>query len=254
MRIIKVFPLIFLVVIFFGCNKQWKQKNITVNGTPTLLKEKRDVHVIFDSSELESWEDVKDVLILEAQKKAILDIAKKWLGESLLLKTTNQRLLPDGEMELNVASKDFDPDFDKETNIYEADFSFECELVPTLDYVGEIIGIEGGYSLATSNVVVELKGIIPKGYTYVAIAKKNDFNLGNYYQITGFGKIYNVMNKVAQCEIISTARETRKGDLVFLLRTKTYGTKKTKLETQNIPTVLVKPIVEKKEEGPKEMK
>jgi len=254
MKIIKMFALVLLVSTCIGCSSVLKQKSMGMNEPLKILKETRKTHVILDGSDLKNGEDVKDKLVLQAQKKAILDIAKKWIDESLLFQVCNKRLLSHGEIELNIKNRDFDVNFDKETNIYEADFQFELEMVPSLDYLGEVSGIEGGYSLATSNITIELKGVKPKGDTYVVFAKNNDFEIEDYYQITGFGKIYNVIDKIAQCKIITSSREIRKGDIVFLLRTKTIGTKRIESKEGQIPTVLVRPIVEKRGQGPKEMK
>lgn len=196
-------------------------------------------------------------LALKAQELGVLKVARKWLNQSIMFKFGKSKQgMDQKDIRLNVFNIDSHPSYDDVTGIYEAKYKCLVELDPVMSLSGIITGIEGGYSLATSHIAIEFN-FSPEKDTYFVIAKKNEFSAGDYYQVVGLGRIYNNIDKVSQGEILTSDRGINIGDMFFLLKTNLMPVVEKKIERPNeskLPVVKVHPILEKRENGPKEMK
>ncbi len=254
----KVFLLIITLFFLVGCGRA-SLKVDTLKTSYKILEKTVRVDVSLDTESLQHKDKIKEVLVSKAGKDGVLKVVREWLNKSLLFKMGEVKKYSFGkEMKLNIEDMMFKPFYDKLTQVYSGSFKCYVKLDPRRDFLGIITGIEGGFSLATFHIVIELCGVKPVGDTYFIIARKNDFNVGSLYQMIGLGKIYNVIGKIAQGEIITSTQEIKRGDLIFLLYTKISPVlKKQRKEVrkkQNIPVIDVYPVMEKKEVLPKEMK
>ncbi len=231
--------------------------------------EKATVSVLLEGSYEHQMDikDIKELMLKKAEKKAIETIGSIWINQSLLFRgkmASTPSATPQKRDYYQVIKK-FTPTLDKITNVYQQRFTMEATLYPVPSSSGVIVGVEGGYSLATFHILLYLKGDIPQGQqAFFIIAKKNNFRVGNYYQLVGIGKIYNVAGRMAQGEILSSNEEISKGDVIFLLHTKLYPLKEKKGHVtsspgegnSSLPVVKVHPEMEPSPHKgePKEMK
>ncbi len=247
---------IFLFFVLTGCSNIVSKQSPITNSE--VIKKTVYIDVNLDGTNLEEESNVKQLLLSKGEQKGILEIAKDWLNKRFMFQILGETKEKNPkEIRLNLLDNNFTPVFDNMTNIYQTRFKFTAELNPLPTRVAVITGIEGGYSLATSHVAIELLGDKPIGNTFFVVAKKNDFNAGSYYQMIGIGKIYHVIGKIAQAEILTSTQEIKQDDMIVLLKTKISPIVKKKIikqEKKSPSVVKVYPIIEKKEQGPKEMK
>jgi len=258
MNKLKILIVFYICLVFWGCGDVLK-KDKGGSSSLQVLRKTTYVDVTLDATDLGEKNKVKDILLSKAEEKGIQKVARDWLNKRFMFQLIGKiKNNHKEEIRLNTLDREFEPSYDNMTNLYEAKFKFSAELMPHLKFAGNIAGIEGGYSIATSHVAIELMGVTPLGdITYFVVAKKNDFNVGSYYQVIGFGKIYHVLNKIAQAEIITSTEEIKLGDLILLLKTKIVPIEEKKKVNEKkdvIPIIKVYPVVEKKEKGIKEMK
>jgi len=247
----------FLSIAFFligGCTKISVKKE-SVNPPYKTFKGVVDIDITMEKPSKTGVEISKQMALM-AQKQGVLQLARKWLNQSMIFKV-GKKYSSDKTADINVIETNFHPIYDGLTGIYEAKFKCFVELDPIYYLSGIITGIEGGYSIATSHIAIKFFHFIPEENTYFVIAKKNEFGVKNYYQIIGVGRIYNKVDRISQGEILTSNRSIKSRDMVFLLKTKVTPIVEKKLESSEknqMPIVKVHPILEKKESGPKEMK
>ncbi len=244
-----------------GCAIQRQRENCYTKVKP--IKQKVKVHIFLEKQSL-SRADIKKKMLEKAEKQGIDKVAKTWLNKSLVFVGATGTSHSSVKKVYAKVEDDFIPLWDKIAGLYEEKFWFEATLVPTPQNSGVISGVEGGYSLATNHILISLKGDIPAGdKAFFIIARENSFGVGNYYQLIGVGKIYHVVGKIAQGEILTSNEEISTGDNIFILSTRLYPIKKGEApkntleeKRQSLPVVKVRPVIEhlKNENAPKEMK
>ena len=249
--------ILFLSMLFIGgCTKIVVKKESIVTPYKT-FKGVVEVDITLED-ENKSENEIRKLLALKAQKQGVLEVARKWVNHSIILKQGRVKKPLNGKIvNLNTIYTNFNPLYDDMTGTYEGKFKCFVELDPLSYLTGTITGIEGGYSIATSHIAIKFSNFVPEQNTYFIIAKKNEFGAGNYYQVVGVGRIYNNLDMISQGEILTSNRSIKKKDLVFLLKTKIIPAidKQFQREEKNqIPVVKVHPILEKKQNSPKEMK
>lgn len=249
--------ILFLSVFFIGGCTKIVIKKESIETSYKTFKGVVEVDITVED-ENKSEDEIRKLLALKAQKQGILEVARKWVNHSIILKQGRvKKNLNEKIVNLNTIHTNFHPLYDDMTGTYEGKFKCFVELDPVSYLTGTITGIEGGYSIATSHIAIKFSNFVPEQNTYFIIAKKNEFGAGNYYQVVGVGRIYNNLDMISQGEILTSNRSIKKKDLVFLLKTKIIPAidKGLKREEKNqIPVVKVHPILEKKQNSPKEMK
>jgi len=249
----------FLSIVFFlmgGCTKI-SVKEESIKAPYKTFKGVVDIDITVEKQGKTGVEISKQMALM-AQKQGVLQLARKWLNQSMIFKV-GKKYSSDKTADINVIETNFHPIYDDLTGIYEAKFKCFVELDPVNYLSGIITGIEGGYSIATSHIAIKFFHFIPEENTYFVIAKKNEFGVKNYYQIIGVGRIYNKnkVDRISQGEILTSNRSIKSRDMVFLLKTKVIPIVEKKLESSEknqMPIVKVHPVLEKQESGPKEMK
>ncbi len=257
---IYVSALMLIVMGLWGCAMHGQRRTLYTHITP--IKQKVKVRILLDSQNF-SGHNIKKEIINKAEGLGIDNVAKIWLNKSLIFVGSMETSRTSKKRLYNRIDKNFTPFLEKNLKVYKQGFWFEALLDPVRENSGVISGVEGGYSLATNHILISLYGDIPEGgEAFFIVARKNSFKVGDYYQLIGVGKIYNIVGRMAQGELLTSNEEISTGDAVFLLSTRLYPVtkplsfKEGLKKEESLPVVKVHPVIEpmQGENAPGEMK
>lgn len=180
-----------------------------------------------DSRDISAGQKPGTVLEKKGLRQGVQEVFNTWLTQRLLF---CEQLAHDPEPKSLVFVRGQEDDgkaaFDQETERYTQRYTVQVTFHPWAYLRGEIIALEQERTMAANFDQVLIKG---GGWTaqakgaYFLVARKVPETAQDVLRIISSGRIYNVLGKIAQGELMETNSEIKVGDFVYPVQAEIFA-------------------------------
>lgn len=187
-----------------------------------VLTKDAQVSVYVNPEEVPPGKSPEELLKDKAAQKGVARVLGPWLRDKYLFVVGNNTLWTSGPDFLDFRGG-FQAQQDELTRSYSQLFKVSIALAPVTQAMGSIDSLEDKLGMGGQGhyCTIRLGDLRPKKTAYFLVCRNYALEgETGYVQSIAYGKIYNVLDGLAQGVILQSAKEVEDGDQVFLLRTR----------------------------------
>lgn len=216
-----ILPCLFLLFYVFACQS-------VKHGEPILFQQdgsrsyvqSTQVKVMVNPEEISPGKTPEDILWSRAEQQAMSKIMNVWLSQGLLLQPSLEQVYDPGSSNFMRRQGEVRAVQDELTEIYTQEFVLDSRFEPIKQVSGTIVKLEDKHAIAgqLQFLRINLADLTPDEQgAYFLVATGSDSDQTGMLRLIGSGKIYHVLDSMAQAVLMETKQEVRTGDIVFLL-------------------------------------